>query len=282
MAKASGDWVVPVVLGAGALGAFYLWTRKPGKNAPGMEPQAGGGGAPSESPFGGTESAFSFFDPATGLPVSPADVGFSSVVGPDGLLRDVTGHDVAPGPSEPTVFQPQFSPDFEREILRQNDETNRQIVAEQQRQTRNSNLETAAVVGGTAVFALPAAIKVASKTASLIRPAAPVIARAAGTAVRVAGPVGAGIGLGLAGVSALDKTGALDKVQQFGASTIGKAPAPVQTAVKTVALPLSTVGAVATGLVGRGTVQENVRTAFRGTVLDSGIKQVQSFFGWRR
>lgn len=281
MAKETGDWVLPVVLGAGALGAYWLWTRKGDESAPGMEPQAGGGTAGSESPFGGPESAFSFFDPATGLPVSPADVGFSSVVGPDGLPRDVTNPDGGPASAEPSVFSPQFSPDFERELLRQNDETNRQIVAETQKQTRAANLEAAAFGGVAAVTLGGAAIKVASKTPALVRAASPALARAAGTAVRVAGPVGAGVGLGLAGVAALEKTGAFDHVQSFGASTIGKAPAPVQTAVKTVALPLSTVGAVATGLVGRGSVRENVRTAFRGTLVDKGTKAVQGFFGWR-
>lgn len=280
MAKASGDWVLPVVLGAGALGALYLWTHRTGEAGPGVEPQAGGG-ASSESPFGGAENAYSYYDPATGLPVGPADVGFSSVVGPDGLSRDVTGHDLEPSPSGPGVFSPQFSPDFERELLRQNEDTNRQIVAETQKQTRAANLEAAAFGGVAAVTLGGAAIKVASKTPGLVRAASPALTRAAGTAVRVAGPVGVGVGLGLTGVAALEKTGALDHVQKFGASTIGKTPAPVQTAVKTVLLPASTVGAVATGLVGRGSVQGNVRTAFRGTLVNKGTKTVQGWFGGR-
>lgn len=260
--------VLGLLLGGGALAAWALSRREQagGESVASMT----GGGEGTAPP--GTTGEFSFYDPATGQIVSPQDVGFTSVVGPDGLPRESATGVPTMQTDQPVQFSPQFSPAFEDALLKQNEDTNRQIVVEQQKQTRATQLGNAATVGILGAAVAPTAIKIASKTPALLRAAAPV--------ARVAGPVGAGLALGQAGVYALEKSGAFDHVQKFGASTIGKAPAPVQTAVKTVALPLSTIGAVATAAAGRGNVQENVRSAFRGTLVDKGVKGVQKLFGW--
>lgn len=272
MAKNDGV-VVGLLLGGGALAAYLLAKQSTDAGGGDVASMTGGGEGASAAP--GSAGGFSYYDPATGQILSPEQAGFQTVMGPDGLPREVpTTLPTLPN-DQPIQFTPQFSPGFEDQLLKQNEDVNRQIVAEQQKQTRANQLGNVATVGLLGAAVAPTAIRVAAKTPALFRAVAPSIARVAAPLARVAGPVGAGLALGEAGVYALQKTGALDQVQKFGQSTIGKAPQPVQATVKTVALPLSLIGAVATAGVGRGSVQENVRSAFRGTFIDQGIKFAQ-------
>lgn len=77
----------------------------------------------------------------------------------------------------------------------------------------------------------------------------------------IVGAVAAGAVLGEAAVYGLQKTGALDAVGRAGSSIgnqLGSARQPVGDALTGITAPLQYIGAVATGLVGNGSVGSNV------------------------
>jgi hypothetical protein len=241
-----------IILGlAGAGLAAIALTRRGSEGAsPGYagSPTSPGQGAPG----------FSFFDPMTGFPIAPGGSGTSPFTDPD--------HFIGPPIDSTPGYTPTFSPDFERTILHQNEEANRLIVGEQRKQTQSTNLGTAIVAAGTAAVAVPAIYRAAqglirTPPQAVVRPAAPTA-----TAVRpIAASAGLGLALGTIVVAGLDKTGVLDRVQDYGQSQGQKATGTQASIVKTIALPLSVPGAVITSLAGRGSIAGNVRQAFQGT-----------------
>ncbi len=96
--------------------------------------------------------------------------------------------------------------------------------------------------------------------------------------VAYGGAAAAGVALGLGGTAVLEKSGALDALDRGNAAektiaflTPKAVEHEAEVAVKSVALPLAAVGAVATGVVGRGSVRGNLRQAYRGTVQESVV-----------
>jgi hypothetical protein len=263
-------------LGAAGLGAWYLITRTQAADASstsgadaasagyGPDTGLGGGFGP-----GGAFDPFLPNGPGAGLPGSPGAPGGSPLL--------------PPGPAGDTPVAVHLSPDTEAALLRQNQALNDQADATNRfSQAIQASVATAAAVP----FAIGGAVKLGRALASPLQGAGraasgaveSVAARLAPGATGIgdvgavtwtgaAAGVGAGLALGVAGVAALKQTGALGAVQRFGANVVQKQNAGILRVERTALLPLTTLGALATGLVGFGNVTNNARAALRGTFL---------------
>jgi hypothetical protein len=202
-----------------------------------------------------------------------------------------------------------LSPPSEAAIIADNRRANDQLLSDNrdseartEANTRASNaFQAAAVTASTVPFALYGIAKYGPQLGAslgrgvnaITRAAANVVPRfaapgatigdwgaltATGAAVGVAG----GAALGLGTVKVLDATGALNALERAGSSFARSAPASVQAVVKTAAQPLSYLGAVATGLVGHGSIPDNLQKAYNGTltqrVLSGGLHIVRRWF----
>lgn len=105
-----------------------------------------------------------------------------------------------------------------------------------------------------------------------------IVASGIGAGAAFGTPAGLGTGVGLAATEALDESGAFDRVEESGRSFSEAVGPTASKAVKTAATPLSVPGAVATGLVGRGNVAENVGRAVSGTFIGDAGKAIGGLF----
>lgn len=173
----------------------------------------------------------------------------------DWMPYAASGAASAPGPVAA------LSPDFERQALA--------IAREDAASARQArNRDNAIQAAGFTAWAVPAAVGgglALAKALSTPRVqyglrTSPALSRTV-SATRFAGAVGAGLVVGEAGVVALEKSGALDVV-----ANVGRA-APVSPGVREAIIAsipgAAYVGAVATGLAGRGTVSGNVQEVNR-------------------
>jgi hypothetical protein len=270
-----GDKVVVGLALATAAGlGIYALTRK-AEAAPTDTGSSYGGGFDGGGFDGGGYSGGSYGgrDPFTGQPIDPR-----------------TG--LPTGLQEPPVFR--FSPEAEAAIIDDNRRAADQGLADQRASLARIEdsahtadaVNAALAAAATVPFAVGGAIKYGPALARGIGDGGRAILRnLAGVAPRLAAPgagiaefgaltatgaaVGAATGaaIGLGAVKVLQDTGGLDKVASAGRALGRATNAPAQTAIKSVALPLSLPGALVTAAVGRGSAKENLRSAAKGTVV---------------
>jgi hypothetical protein len=272
-----------VLLGLGlAAGAVALAVRTVRAEEPGTAGSAAGGAEPF---FGG--GGYGSADPWTGHPIDPA-----------------TGLPAAAS-SGPTFVV--LSPDAEGRIIDDNERANAQAVQDQrdslarvEQNTRTSNAFAAAAATAASVpFAIagiakhgPAlgrSITAAARSAAgiippLSAPGATITQLGAVTGAGWAVGVTGGVALGLGGVKVLHATGALDKGEQASTYLAQHTPQPAQAVAKSLLVGPATLGAVATGLVGHGSVGGNVKKAWDGTVqqkvVNGGVGAAKKVWGW--
>lgn len=182
----------------------------------------------------------------------------------------------SPGVNVPPVNVGQVKLDLSRTA-------ERQLLRDSKARVNSARLDNAvntALLGGFAVSAVKKGLSnPAIQRAVRLSPVASRVAAGA----RLATPVAAGAGLGILGVRGLDKAGVLDAASRASSragnalnkTAVGRVAA---TAVKSAALPVSVVGAVAHGAATKATVAGNLRQAYRGTVVQKGASAVGRAF----
>ncbi|MHB8633022.1 MAG: hypothetical protein ACYDBQ_03510 [Thermoplasmatota archaeon] len=274
---AKNELVVIGVLGLGGLAAWYFLGRNAGAaSASGADQSAA---YPYADPYGGgggyTTGGLSYPTLPGGTPGTPDSGAPPPGTGGGG------GAPGAPGAAAPPpVINLRLSPPAEQQLLNQNQDLNRQSADTNR---FSQGIQAAAATAAAAPFAIYGAYKYGSALASAFRGAGQAAAGAvenigarlaapgagfadvaaltpAGAAVGVAG----GVGLGLAGVAALKQTGALAAGSRFEQNVFEQQPGWAKTTERAVLSPLSAVGAVATGLVGYGSVGSNLGAVWHG------------------
>lgn len=254
-----GNSAVPALLLAG--GAYLLLRPDPATGQSPLGSLISGGasdsqqGAPSDGGLG--DLPLSPYDPQTGLPTSPFDPFTGAPLTPyDPNAPPLPGYDPgpAPAPREPGFFARAFSPEnlgfgailAAPAIFRGTPAAARAIGT------------GAARAGSAVVRGATTAARATGQAASRVVPRAATAARFATTgAAGVATGVAGGLAVGQGAVTVLQRTGALDAVartaQRANVST------PQRQAIQAATAPLQYVGAISTGLAGRGSVSSNVR-----------------------
>lgn len=269
-----------LLLGLGlAAGAGVLWWHR--------AQMAGSPSAPSDAaggePFQGLGSAYAPADPWTGAPIDSAS----------GL------------PQTPAVVA--LSPDGEHRFIDDNRQAAEQAASDQRASlqriednTRRSNAFSAAAATAASV---PFAVYGIGKYGAQLGRSLPAAARAAGgiipplsapgaTITQLGAVTGAGwavgttagVALGLGAVKVLDAVGGLRAGENASRAIAQHTPQAGQVAAKSLLQPFASVGAVATGIVGHGSVAGNLKQAWTGTVqqrlTNGGVSAVRKAWGW--